>query len=185
MLSNLNSASALFEQLNLFKNLCGLEVNSSETEVMWIGSLKSNEEKPLGINWPSEPIKAWELFFTCDQACYGKKTSSIIWIKWRNLQMFGLLLDFYGKVTIIKCTDNVMGYTYLECCLDLQLFHYSQPQQMPCNVDYPIYYKCHVHLPACLFFFFWALKLFAFIFYFQPVDLSIFLGKGGGATEVY
>ena len=56
VLSNLNSAITLFQPLNLFKNVCGLEVNSSKTEGMWIGSLKSNEEKPLGINWPSEPI---------------------------------------------------------------------------------------------------------------------------------
>ena len=35
--------------LQLFKNLCGLEVNSSKTEGMWIGSLKKNKETPLGI----------------------------------------------------------------------------------------------------------------------------------------
>ncbi|RMX34821.1 hypothetical protein pdam_00022839, partial [Pocillopora damicornis] len=48
-------------------NLCGIEVNSSKTDGMWIGSLKSNDEKPFGINWPSEPIKALGVFFTYDQ----------------------------------------------------------------------------------------------------------------------
>ena len=67
MLSNLNSANALFQQLDIFKNLCRIEVNSSKTDGMWIGSLKSNYEKPFGINWPSEPIKALGVFFTYDQ----------------------------------------------------------------------------------------------------------------------
>ena len=62
MLSNLDSANALFQQLDLFKNLCGLEINSSKTEGMWIGSQKNNDEKPLCINWPSEPIKALGVF---------------------------------------------------------------------------------------------------------------------------
>ena len=64
VLSNLDSANALFQQLDLFKNLCGLEINSSKTEGMWIGSQKNNDEKPLCINWPSEPIKALGVFFT-------------------------------------------------------------------------------------------------------------------------
>ena len=74
VLSNLNSAITLFQHLNLFKNVSGLEVNSSKTEGMWIGSLKSNEEKPFGIKWPSEPIKALGVFFTYDQTLlYEKK----------------------------------------------------------------------------------------------------------------
>ena len=56
MLSNLNSANALFQQMNLFKNLCG--VNSS---------------KPLGINWPNESIKALGVSFTYDQTLLYEK----------------------------------------------------------------------------------------------------------------
>ena len=73
VLSNLDSANALFQLLDRFKNLCGLEINSSKTEGMWIGSQKSNDEKPLGINWPSEPIKALGVFFTYDQSLLCEK----------------------------------------------------------------------------------------------------------------
>ena len=76
VLSNLDSANALFQQLHLFKILCGLEINSSKTEGMWIGSQKNNDEKPLGINWPSEPIKALGVFFTYDQALLYEKISN-------------------------------------------------------------------------------------------------------------
>ena len=68
VLSNLDSANAPFQLLDNFKNLCGLGINSSKTEGMWIGSQKNNDEKPLVINWPSEPIKALGVFFTYDQS---------------------------------------------------------------------------------------------------------------------
>ena len=42
VLSNLDSPNALFQLLDRFKNLCGLEINSSKTEGMWIGSQKNN-----------------------------------------------------------------------------------------------------------------------------------------------
>ena len=47
VLSNLNSAITLFQYLNLFKNVSGLEVNSSKTEGMWIGSLRAMKRNHL------------------------------------------------------------------------------------------------------------------------------------------
>ena len=64
-----------------YSHVSGLEVNSSKTEGMWIGSLKSNEEKPFGIKWPSEPIKALGVFFTSIKHYFTKKTSGINLIK--------------------------------------------------------------------------------------------------------
>ena len=104
VLSNLNSAITLFQHLNLFKNVCGLEVNSSKTEGMWIGFLKSNEEKPLGINWPSEPIKALGMFFTYDQTPLYEKNFRDKLDKMKKLTNIWSSrgLSIYGKVTIIK-----------------------------------------------------------------------------------
>ena len=104
MLSHLNSANALFQQMNLFKNLCGLEVNSSKTEGMWIGSLKKNEEKPLGINWPNEPIKALGVSFPYDQTLLYENNFRE---KLDNMKKLTNIwssrgLSIYGKVTIIK-----------------------------------------------------------------------------------
>ena len=72
-LSNENSAKILFEELNVLKNFSALEVNSSKTEGMWIGSLKGNDQKPCSIKWPSEPIKALGTFFTFDQSASREK----------------------------------------------------------------------------------------------------------------
>ena len=50
VLSNINSASILFESLKLFEQLSGLKVNSSKTEGLWIGSFDDNNSKSLATN---------------------------------------------------------------------------------------------------------------------------------------
>ena len=71
---------------------------------MWIGSSKNNNEKPFGIKWSDEPVKALGVHFTYDQHLLKEKNfierlDSIkklinIWSS-RNLSI-------YGKITIIK-----------------------------------------------------------------------------------
>ena len=98
VLSNLDSANALFQLLDGFKNLCGLEINSSKTEGMWIGSQNNNDEKPLGINWPNEPTKALEYsLHTTNHHFMKKNFQNKLDNIWSSRG-----LSIYGKVTIIK-----------------------------------------------------------------------------------
>ena len=104
VLSDVNSALVLFQSLKHFEILSGLKVNNSKTEGLWIGALKNNDSKPLGIKWPNEPIKALGVFFTYDKTLlyeknFREKLASIkklinIWSS-RGLSL-------YGKVVIIK-----------------------------------------------------------------------------------
>ena len=104
VLSDTNSALALFKLLESFQRLSGLKVNSSKTEGLWIGSLKNNQIKPFGIKWPEEPIKALGAFFTYNQNLLYQKnfkerledTKKLINI-WSSRG-----LSIYGKVTVIK-----------------------------------------------------------------------------------
>ena len=101
VLADLESAQKLFQLLDKFKELSGLKVNSSKTEGMWIGSLKNSENKPLGIKWPTEPIKALGVFFTYDQKLshlknFSEKIDDIK--KLINIWSFSI----HGKVTLIK-----------------------------------------------------------------------------------
>ena len=50
VLSDLNSANALFSLLKEFEKASGLKLNVKKTEAMWIGSLKSCEDQPLGVS---------------------------------------------------------------------------------------------------------------------------------------
>ena len=47
--------------------------NSSETEGMWTRSRRHYKEKPLGVKWPDEPIKALGVYFTYDQKLLKEK----------------------------------------------------------------------------------------------------------------
>ena len=48
---NLNSDNALFSLLEDFEKAFGLKLNVKKTEAMWIGSLTSCEDQPVGVKW--------------------------------------------------------------------------------------------------------------------------------------
>ena len=51
VLSDLNSAKALFSLLEEFEKASGLKQNVKKTKAMWTGSLKSCEDQPLEVKW--------------------------------------------------------------------------------------------------------------------------------------
>lgn len=79
-------------------------INFTKAEGMWIVSSRNNKTKPLGIKWPSKPIKALGVFYTYDQKLLLEKNFI------ENLDKIKKLinvwssrgLSIYGKVTIIK-----------------------------------------------------------------------------------
>ena len=75
VLSDIDSAQALFSLLEVFKNLQRLVINSSKTEWMWIGSSRDKTSKSLGIKWPDEPIKALGVYYSYDTKFLHEKTN--------------------------------------------------------------------------------------------------------------
>ena len=51
VLSDLDSARALFVLLDCFEKVSGLKLDVAKTEAMWIGSLQNCENKSLGVKW--------------------------------------------------------------------------------------------------------------------------------------
>ena len=49
VLSDLDSARALFGLLDRFEKASGLKLNVKKTEAMWIGSLQNGGNEPLGV----------------------------------------------------------------------------------------------------------------------------------------
>ena len=87
-----------------FEILSGLKINCSKTEGMWIGSKRHYKEKPFGIKWPDEPIKALGVYFTYDQKLLKEKNfiERLDSIK-KLINIWSARgLSIYGKVTIIK-----------------------------------------------------------------------------------
>lgn len=103
ILSDLDSARELFKLLNEFEKVSGLKLNVLKTEAMWIGSLQSCVDEPLGIQW-KKCIKFLGIFITYDVKLLVeknfkqrlKKISNLINL-WKSRN-----LSIYGKVNIIK-----------------------------------------------------------------------------------
>ena len=104
VLSDISSAEKLFELFNFFKDISGLKINCKKTEGMWIGSIKENKAKPLGIKWPNEPIKALGVYYTYDVKLLREKNfiERLDSIKKLINIWSSRGLSIYGKLTIIK-----------------------------------------------------------------------------------
>ena len=72
-LSDINSLVVLLDLLKVYKNASGLTINCTKTEGMWIGSLRNNKTKPLGLKWPDEPIKALGVYYSYDEKLLREK----------------------------------------------------------------------------------------------------------------
>ena len=56
-LADVDSAKSLFKLIEILKNISGLNINSSKTEGMWIGSFRGKMEEPFSIKWPKTRSK--------------------------------------------------------------------------------------------------------------------------------
>jgi hypothetical protein len=65
VLSDLDSARALFGLLELFEKASGLKLNVTKTEAMWIGSLQNCENEPLGVKCKTY-VKFLGIYITYD-----------------------------------------------------------------------------------------------------------------------
>ena len=100
VLSDIDSAQALFNLLEVFKNLSGLVINSSKLTECGSGRL----EIKLGIKWPDEPIKALGVYYSYDIKLLHEKNfiERLDSLKKRINIWSSRGLSIYGKVTIIK-----------------------------------------------------------------------------------
>ena len=101
---DLDSVTSLLRVLNEFKELSGLEINTTKTEAMWLGEWKDRTDEPFGFKWPKEPINALGVSFSYNQECanrlnFGEKIFNLektlnTWQR-RNLTL-------YEKINIVK-----------------------------------------------------------------------------------
>ena len=101
---DLDSVAHLLILLEKFKNVSGLEINTTKTEGMWLGCWKNNTQTPFGFRWPQEPIKALGIFFSynrikANELNFAEKIRNLektlnSW-KRRNLTLS-------GKINIVK-----------------------------------------------------------------------------------
>lgn len=47
--------------------MSGLNLNKNKSQGLWLGSKRNCKEKPLNVEWPTEPIKALGVYFSYDE----------------------------------------------------------------------------------------------------------------------
>ena len=119
VLSDIDSAQALFNLLEVFKNISGLVINSSKTEGMWIGSSRDKTSKPFGIKWPDEPIKALGVYYSYDIKLLHEKNfiERLDSVKKLINIWSSRGLSIYGKVTIIIKSLIIPKFVYISSLL--------------------------------------------------------------------
>ena len=103
VLSDLDSALALFVLLDCFEKVSGLKLNVAQTEAMWIGPLQNCENEPLGVKWKT-CVKFLGIFITYDVQILVEKNFKQRLKKIRNaINLWKSRgLSIHGKVNIIK-----------------------------------------------------------------------------------
>ena len=104
ILSDLDSARALFALLDCFEKVSGLKLNNAKTEAMWIGYLRNCEtDEPLGVKWKT-CVNFLGIFITYDVQILVEKNFKQRLKKIRNaLNLWKSRgLSIHGKVNIMK-----------------------------------------------------------------------------------
>ena len=78
--------------------------SKSSPEGMWIRSSRGKTSKPLGVKWPSEPIKALGIYYSYNFKLCTKKILLRDWtVSNKPINLWSSRgLSIYVKVTIIK-----------------------------------------------------------------------------------
>jgi len=103
VLSDLDSARALFVLLDCFEKVSGLKLNVAKTEAMWIDFLQNCENEPLGVKWET-CVKFLRIFITYDIQILAEENFKQRLKKIRNaINLWKSRgLSIHGKVNTIK-----------------------------------------------------------------------------------
>ena len=98
------SVTQLLKLLEEFKVNCGLEINTTKTEALWLGSWRNNKETPYNFKWPREPVHALGVHFSYDEQQANKlnfeekaRNLETILNAWRRRN-----LTLIGRIKIVK-----------------------------------------------------------------------------------
>ena len=119
-LKNIDSITNAIEILRLFGNISGLKLNLGKTKAIWLGSWRHKENKPLGLNWTNEPVRALGIFISYNEQENDKKNVAK---KIDNLNIKldlwrGRKLSLFGKCLIVK-TLGISQIVYSASMLDI------------------------------------------------------------------
>ena len=73
LLSDVQSASKLFDLLSLFERCSGIKLNQTKSEMLWLGFMHHRKDTILDLQMSGEPVYALGVYFTYDLEVSEKK----------------------------------------------------------------------------------------------------------------
>ena len=104
LLSDVQSASKLFDLLSLFERCSGLKLNQTKSEMLWLGSMHHRKDTIFDLQMSGEPVYALGVHFTYDLEVSEKKNffDKLGSLK-KTLNMWSQRdLSIVGRINIIK-----------------------------------------------------------------------------------
>ena len=103
-LEDTESLSYLFSLLSQFKSCCGLKINQSKSELLWLGSLRHRKDTFQILRMNEEPIYALGVYFSYDEKLAAKKNFFDRLDSLRKLLNIWSARDIsvHGRIQIVK-----------------------------------------------------------------------------------
>ena len=113
-LAHKKSAERVFQIMRDFEIISGLKLNESKTQGLWLGKNRLNTSTPLGIEWPTTPVRGLGVYFTYDREKFIEYNFNDKLSKMKqHLDLWKMRkLSIFGKVLIVK-TLGVSKFSFL------------------------------------------------------------------------
>ena len=138
---NLTSVGNALNILADFGAISGLHLNKSKTKALWLGSWRSNLDRPLGLDWTNELVKVLGTFVSYDslgneRKNFAKKVDNLkkklsAW-RLRKLSLFGqcLILKTLGLSQIVYSASMLDVPNNYASAIQSLLFQYEKTNQI-------------------------------------------------------
>ena len=103
LVRDVKSVEKLFEKLDAFRECCGLELNRSKTEALWLGKTRPQSTNLFNINWPKKCV-CLGVSFSCDSEASTKDNFEKKFVALEKCLDVWSSRDstLFGKITIVK-----------------------------------------------------------------------------------
>ena len=126
LVANVKSGKRFLNIVEMFGCYSGLMLNKEKTEGLWLGKCKNSKSTPLGIRWPSDPVRVLGVYVSydkakCDTLNFEKKITKCKGVlndwKGRNLTLIGkvqIVRTFIISLFLFVTSTTVMPSRYIK-----------------------------------------------------------------------
>ena len=131
VMADILSAKEFLKVVSEYGQFSGLKLNKEKTEGMWLGKARNCKSQPLGISWPTRPLKVLGVYVSyeeeeCNRLNFGEKIAKCekVLNEWKARN-----LTIIGRILIIK-TFIVSQFLYVSSIICMPEYVANQVNKM-------------------------------------------------------